>query len=509
MTDTGYKDHGRSVYHAQGSSRTGFTVIIEPSPEGKDTSKDTALPFSGGVYIPERKPVPEKLRKLRHMFDHRISDPENFYRQAVFMSDYEDDVPWEGDFFCYYPTYRDLTLNQLRGYFTWRAAVRKGEYQQIPVSAAYIYIYELLNGIGASSPEDTLAKIAEFEENYSPVGTGSLTMKQALRRWMFEFAVVSGLPTETAIKYADPELLKIDKAISVLKKPDAHTDDEVFRALCAADGEKVKSSPVITCFPEKGAHLFAEIWRAAVSDSRMQGKDLFVRCFGECKARYWYPLSNAVFRGHNREKDAVYVINECRVYRCRGGIWQEEACNPLNFDRKVLRGFMHRTDAALRRYLKTGHYLGEKESEEWATPYAEAVISADKAAAAEAARPKITIDLSGLDKIRSDAAVTRDSLLTEEEMYVPDVPEETEMPEKEAAPAPDGDIYTAVLLALLRGENADALIKEAHLMPSLAAEEINERLFDETGDNVIECENDTLTIVEDYREDLIRILGGI
>ena len=46
-------------------------------------------------------------------------------------------------------------------------------------------------------------------------------------------------------------------------------------------------------------------------------------------------------------------------------------------------------------------------------------------------------------------------------------------------------------------------------MPSIAADTINEALYDEIGDTVLECEDDKLTVVEDYREDVIRLLGGI
>ena len=79
------------------------------------------------------------------------------------MEDYEDDVPWNGTYKRYFPTYHDLNLPQLRGYFTWRTHVRRGEFLPIPTSLAYLYVYELLNGIGASSPEDVLQKLREFE----------------------------------------------------------------------------------------------------------------------------------------------------------------------------------------------------------------------------------------------------------------------------------------------------------------------------------------------------------
>jgi hypothetical protein len=60
----------------------------------------------------------------------------------------------------------------------------------------------------------------------------------------------------------------------------------------------------------------------------------------------------------------------------------------------------------------------------------------------------------------------------------------------------------------MRGEPAAELIRENHLMPSVVTDAINEALFDEIGDNVLECEGDEITLVDDYREDLERLLEG-
>ena len=124
----------------------------------------------------------------------------------------------------------------------------------------------------------------------------------------------------------------------------------------------------------------------------------------------------------------------------------------------------------------------------------------------------MTIDLSGLDRIRRDAAITRESLLTEEE--------KAEFREEPPAPATAGlpvpveiagldSIHTQILAEVMRGGNAAALIKENHLMPSVVADTINEALFDEIGDNVLICDGDEIELVEDYRMDLEDILGDI
>ena len=54
-----------------------------------------------------------------------------------------------------------------------------------------------------------------------------------------------------------------------------------------------------------------------------------------------------------------------------------------------------------------------------------------------------------------------------------------------------------------------ALVRENHLMPALATDLINEALYDEIGDIVLTCEDDRLSLVEDYKEDIARMVEGI
>ena len=149
----------------------------------------------------------------------------------------------------------------------------------------------------------------------------------------------------------------------------------------------------------------------------------------------------------------------------------------------------------------------------------EAVINAERQAEIEAARPKITIDFSSLEQIRQDALATRDSLLTEEEKAESQGEDaQTENPEKETVlslqermtpgTTSQDPPYGEILQALLRGESPDAYIKAGHLIPSVVADSINEAFFDEIGDSILECDGDTITVVEDYREDVLQLLGG-
>ena len=153
----------------------------------------------------------------------------------------------------------------------------------------------------------------------------------------------------------------------------------------------------------------------------------------------------------------------------------------------------------------------------------DAALNEMRKEAREAAKPKVSLDLSGLDKIREDAGVTRDSLLTEEEMgfeasaaTAEEAASAAETPEREPG-VPAGyadmssdvldDFQTAVLRLLLEGSSAASLITENLQMPEIVADSINESLFDDIGDNAVDCNDGELSLVEDYIEDISQIIG--
>lgn len=560
----------------------GYTVVLEErkkeesSGAGGKVFRDTLLPLEAmrGNYDKNRfrekqeenrrigpqthvrrnnepRTIPSRILEMMQRYDYGSSSFENkcrnFVRQGKFMEDYEDDAPWNSEVKRYFATYHDLNLNQLRGYFAWRTRVRRGEFHPITTSLAYMYIYELLNMIGVNTPEEAIRKMREFEKGFLDSGVGDRSMRENLHRWIMEFAVLSGSPKEEVLPLIDPDLIERDRQLMVLRKPQDHSDEEVFGALNALTGGKTEKSSAILKEPERGIHLFAEVWRYMAEHYDDCGWDIFAACFGKLRKFPWHPLANAVFLDQKKREEAEYKVTECRKFVCKNGEWSEIRYDELFFDRYRVHAIVHEADRQIRRYLKTGHYLREKKGEEWITPYVEAVIEKDRAAAEEAAKPKIMIDLSGLEKIRRDAQITRDSLLTEDEKreqapnqtleqaigqvmkHAPELtvnpvsqheeqqivgaelPEAAEDSREEEKPAvieiPSLDeTHAQILVSVMRGEPVAGLIREKALMPSVVADAINEALFDEIGDNVLACEGDEITLVEDYREDLERIL---
>ncbi|MGN0364058.1 MAG: TerB N-terminal domain-containing protein [Bilifractor sp.] len=554
--------------------------FTENNRAARSHTRETTAP-AGTAQVQE---VPEKILAMIRLYEYGdgslLNKSKNFYQQGKFMDDYEDHVPWNGTLQRYFTTYHDLNLRQLRGYFTWRTKVRRGEYTPISTSLAYMYIYELLCGIGSDSPEDTLRRIRDFGRGYLDSGIGDRGMYRNLHRWSLEYAVLHALPKETILQYADPAVLEKDHALTVLKHPDEYTDDAVFSALVTVGETKLKDSPVLKAdaakdtakeelLSAKGKHLFSAVWRRLSAHYQQEGKDIFTACFGQAKAYRWYPLSNAVYYEPYEPSDTDFALDECRSYHFHNGVWEEKRYDQLYCDKDKLHAIIHEADRYFRRYLKTGHYTKKKPEEAWVSPYVEAVLEAEHQAEIEAARPKVSIDFSRLEGIRRDAIVTRDSLLTDEEKSGTSAtfadlentlqkkntaskymnakterakteseeprlkPERTKTEPEELKTEPEwlkkepaepegpanpealfskggyndlNPLYLQLLTDLLSGKNIRQKIAENRLMPSIVTDTINEVFFDEIGDNILECDGSQITIVEDYRDDLINLL---
>lgn len=145
----------------------GFTIILGSEPAAQQTqNRETPIPFGKAPASEKNALLPEKIREMMSLYTYGDGSfrqkCRNFYIQGKCMADYEDNAPWNGAFHRYFTTYHDLSIKQLRGYFTWRTKLRKGIYEPVSTSLAYLYVYELLNGIGADSTEDALLKMREL-----------------------------------------------------------------------------------------------------------------------------------------------------------------------------------------------------------------------------------------------------------------------------------------------------------------------------------------------------------
>ncbi|EJP19184.1 hypothetical protein HMPREF1142_1553 [Peptostreptococcaceae bacterium AS15] len=499
------------------------TIIIHQNTANKKIASkynDTVINFKDYAIDSERF-IPNKIKQMMKLYrygDHSFNQKvKNFYKQGKFMEDYEDDFSWNGEFHQYFPTYNDMNIRQLRGYFSWRSQVRKGNYEKIPTSFAYLYLYELINRIGVSSYEEALSKMREFEIKFIESGIGDKRIQKDLRQWMLGIIVLQGIDPKIAKKYLSSEIIEKDESTLALLSPQNHSDEEIFNALLAHYGNRLSTSAVIKKHGSYGIHLFAQVWRMTFEEYREIGENLFENCFGHRSTYRWYPFSNAIYIEVINPKWNSYELNECRRYIFKHASWHENSYHKMNFNRAIFCGLIHEADRKLRLYLKTGHPLTAKSDERWASAHVDKVIEIDRKEKLEKSKPKITISFDSLEKIRQDALTTMDSLLSEEEKdIIEEVNEvdiamdyklETEVFENKSNIALEETEFQIISL-LLNDKPVDDIIAKNLSLPEVLADKINEVFFEEIGDNVVECDLGKITLIEDYRKDVERIIKG-
>lgn len=450
--------------------------------------------------------VPKEIKKMIESYQYSlpgfIRREKNFYLQGKLMASYEDDYEGRQSFLRYYPTYHDLTVGQARTYFTWRTKIRQNIYEKISDSYAYIYLYELLNGIGIKDPEEGLDKLINFNKNYAQ--RFSPEIGAYLERWIRDYIVFYNINKANNTFFVKEQ--DNDKKYERLLYPDQFSSHEVAENLIKLSNYKICNCPLYKKSIEKFEYLLVLIWHK-ILDLRNDGFDFFTSYIAYKNQMTIQLFSAAVFNHELEPQTTSYEIDQIRkyFYDKEKDTWYCESYWGLTGQKSIMGNFLHEVDREIRLRFNLGRNLKPRKIEKH---YLKAIKDGIKEYQIEKQKlkqPKIEFNLSQLSTIREDAAGTRDSLLTEEELQAEQ--EEKEQLEEAIVDNEQEDYglsseEMSTIILLLKGKDINKYLKEHHLMAAVIIDNINEKLFDEFGDNVIEFINDIPTVIEDYQEDL-------
>ena len=143
----------------------------------------------------EEGALPERIRKMLELGARAEANGQGeervFRLQAEFMADWDFPDLHRSWFSAYYPTYARMSGPQLLSYFSWRTRWKAGERKMgAPVSFAFVHVYELLNGAGASGPLDAFEKLSAFWEEYRKL---DFTLDRYVPQWLDDLVVYEGL----------------------------------------------------------------------------------------------------------------------------------------------------------------------------------------------------------------------------------------------------------------------------------------------------------------------------
>ena len=393
--------------------------------------------------------LPDQYRKMREISRWQddpkggagrwLSEAELFYRQGLLMADFEDDCPYNGTFKSYFPTYNAMSDRQLRGYFTWRAQVRRGTVEETPTSFAFLYLYELICGIGVDNPLDGFNKIKAFWDVYRTFEPG---IDRFARVWLQDYAVFHGL---------DPKLLRdsktvmFDNALIELRRaardlvpapapsgqtpkrrktseptlplpPDEVREERLMAAINALSTYNLSSSRLDRSHHRDLRHVACAVYvRMARYYDTHRKTGIVASLFGEETAMPYTMFASAVFFAPERHEDCEYRLDPIHIYRCQNGFWECMRIHGSRQKSSKLGEMMRACDQRLRLALDPAHPLKEEKVPKYLAKIIDDEIVAWLSWDAAHQPVKIDIDLSQLGHIRSAAAQTREALLIDEE----------------------------------------------------------------------------------------------
>ena len=393
--------------------------------------------------------LPDQYRKMREISRWQddpkggtgrwLSEAELFYRQGLLMADFEDDCPYNGTFKSYFPTYNAMSDRQLRGYFTWRAQVRRGTVEETSTSFAFLYLYELICGIGVDNPLDGFNKIKAFWDAYRAFEPG---IDRFARVWLQDYAVFHGL---------DPKLLRDSKTVmfdnalielrraardlvpapapsgQTLKRrktseptlplpPDEAHEERLMAAIDALSTYNLNNSRLDRSHHRDLRHVACAVYvRMARYYDTHRKTGIVASLFGEETAMPYTMFASAVFFAPERHEDCEYRLDPIHIYRCQNGFWECMRIHGSRQKSSKLGEMMRACDQRLRLALDPGHPLKEEKVPKYLAKIIDDEITAWLSWDAAHQPVKINIDLSQLGHIRSAAAQTREALLIDEE----------------------------------------------------------------------------------------------
>lgn len=393
--------------------------------------------------------LPDQYRKMREISRWQddpkggagrwLSEAELFYRQGLLMADFEDDCPYSGTFKSYFPTYNAMSDRQLRGYFTWRAQVRRGTVEETSTSFAFLYLYELICGIGVDNPLDGFNKIKAFWDVYRAFEPG---IDRFARVWLQDYAVFHGL---------DPKLLRdsktvmFDNALIELRRaardlvpapapsgqtpkrrktpeptlplpPDELREERLMAAINALSTYNLSNSRLDRSHHRDLCHVACAVYvRMARYYDTHRKTGIVASLFGEETAMPYTMFASAVFFAPERHEDCEYRLDPIHIYRCQNGFWECMRIHGSRQKSSKLGEMMRACDQRLRLALDPAHPLKEEKVPKYLAKIIDDEIVAWLSWDAAHQPVKIDIDLTQLGHIRSAAAQTREALLIDEE----------------------------------------------------------------------------------------------
>lgn len=337
-----------------------------------------------------------------------------FYRQGMFMKDFQDAYEKVVPYSSYYPNYQMMGYEQLRTFFTWRSAVREGRVEHVSLSYAFLYIYELLNNIGVDSPEEGAEQLVFFWDAFRVYDK---SVDKYMSRWLKDYYIYYGL-NERSQDFAE-------KNVPGAYYPELSEEENLFELYCGRSKYDIKKSAFFTeredlirrCF----LYTFERLQRAFAEGGFELDDFLFQPAR---KMAPWTPFEGALFYPAGQQADRQVMLSRKEIYVCRGNQWTFSSVITTDSGKRLMGYCLKRMESVLRKVTKYKHKLTANpdmlspvmaDELKKAGICLETVISdAVTAFYREETKTVVRVNPGALEKIRQEAYVIQEKLTVPE-----------------------------------------------------------------------------------------------
>jgi len=338
-----------------------------------------------------------------------------FYKQAMFMVDFEDDYEGDAAFSEYFPYYQLMSYEQLRTYFTWRTSNRKGKIKNISLSYAFLYIYELIGNIGTDGPQDGIEKLMAFWRGYREFNRA---IDRYVLRWLKDYFIYYEMPLpfrefidENGLSEHYPKIGDTDDSFALFSSISKY---DIRKSAFFSDNH---SEMIISCFN----HVVEKL-REVCLEYDINFNDAVFQPTKNMSV--WVPFRDALFYQHIKQVDRRIVYSANEIYICKQNKWTFSTTITTESGRLLIGYIMKRMESDLRLAVGHRHKLKvnmQLDPHPVVEKLAESKVSIEdvisKAVAEfyrELNRTVVRVDLSALSNIRSEALATQEKLIVPE-----------------------------------------------------------------------------------------------
>lgn len=480
----------------------------------------------------ERKKI-SRLRQMKALSASNVTDANKlFYLQGTFMDDYVDNYDINVPCNKNNPVYNNLTIYQLRSYFSWRTLIRNKLYKQTEQSYVFLYIYELLNKIGVKNEIDGLNKIIDLWQNYRAFDN---SFDKYLSNWVKDYYIINRINIDFNLIEEEFPIKNNDNLENISEILIGNYENKLEFLDSISNYHILKSKIMEHKYSFLINLVIPEIFKNLDKYFSENNVSFVNITFGEFKKKYWNVYENAIYFNNKLESDFVFKFKNLETYYRKGNNYYKETFELSQYSKCIVGYILKNIEITLRECLKFSKNLKLNISslDELSSNAELYSVVTDKKfnmiinntikkyliehkteinnIITKEKKEEIVIDANKFNEIRKSSSRIQEKLIVEEENYL----EKEEQVEIEIINSSQ-DIFKNLidnlntveldfLKKIVNNEPRNNLIdysKQNNILFEIMIENINKVALETIGDNLIEDNSDEIIIYAEYIDSL-------